>query len=348
MMAQAYKDAGVDIDAGNTFAGMVKERIARAWPGTEREIGRFAGQMPIPGESKEFCGSVDGTGTKAIVAALAGNFAGLGQDAVAMGAVDAYVAGFQPTAVMDTLAVGKLDRAAHIKIIDSVIRGCQMAGAHLIGGETAELPGMFRHTWMVNLDVAVIGFPDKRLALEPIATGDVVYGWPSYGLGSNGFSLVRRVFRLDKRPSRARIRLCRIWPELNGALLSDVLLRPTPIWIPWINSAIAEGVKFSGHAHITGGGLVENIPRILPNNLKVVLYRSSWQVDPIFWLIQRLGKVSLEEMERVFNMGLMIVSTVKRTGKRPKIDGAKAIGHVMERTGDEPQVQLMLDYKQTI
>ena len=117
-MAQSYKDAGVDIDAGNTFADMVKQRIARTWPGTEGEIGRFAGQMPIKGRPKTFSGSVDGTGTKAIVAALIGNFAGLGQDAVAMGAVDGYVEGFRPNAVLDTLNVATLDPLLHVKIID--------------------------------------------------------------------------------------------------------------------------------------------------------------------------------------------------------------------------------------
>ena len=354
-MAQSYKDAGVDIDAGNTFAGKVKKRIARAWPGMESEIGRFAGQMAIKGRPKAFSGSVDGTGTKAIVAALAENYSGIGQDAVAMGAVDAYVEGFRPKAMLDTLNVAELEPGCHIAIIDSVIRGCLLAGAKLIGGETAEMPGMFRHNWMFNLDVAVIGFPDKKLELAPMTEGDVIYGWPSGGIGSNGFSLARKVFRLDERPSRARIRLRRIWPELNlnsGELysmsLSEALLRPTPIWIPEIDAAINSGVKFSGHAHITGGGLVENIPRMMPSNLKAVLYRPSWQVDPIFQLIQRLGNIPLEEMERVFNMGLMIVSTVKRGEKRPQVKGAVVIGHVAERVINEPQVQLKRDYKQII
>lgn len=344
-MTQAYQDAGVNIDAGNAFTEMVKQRIARAWPGGGDVIGGFAGQMPIPGTPKRFSGSVDGTGTKAIVAALAGCFAGLGQDAVAMGAVDGFVEGYRPTAILDTLNVAALDPELHIRIIESVIRGCKLAGAQLIGGETAEMPGMFRHDWMVNLDAAVIGFPDKKLEFAPMSERDVVYGWPSHGIASNGFSLVRKVFRLDERPSRARTRLRRTWPELGGAPLSDVLLRPTPIWIPEIDAAINAGVKFTGHAHITGGGLVENIPRMLPPDLKVVLYRSNWYVDPIFWLIQKLGEVSLEEMERVFNMGLMIVSTVKKDGRRPEINGAKPIGQVVQRNGDEPQVQLERDYK---
>lgn len=343
-MSQAYQNAGVDIDAGNSFADMVKERIARTWPGGEGEIGRFAGQMPIKGHPKCFSGSVDGTGTKAIVAALAGCFAGLGQDAVAMGAVDGFVEGFRPTAVLDTLNVAALDPELHIRIIESVIRGCQLSGAQLIGGETAELPGMFRHKWMVNLDTAVISFPDKKLECYPMTAGDVVYGWPSHGIASNGFSLVRKVFRLDERPSRARTRLRRVWPELNGAPLSDVLLRPTPIWIPKIDSAIDAGVKFSGHAHITGGGLIENIPRMLPPDLKVTLYRSRWHLDPIFQLIQKLGGISLEEMERVFNMGLMIVSTVKKSGECPESQGAVSIGSVSKRVGDEPQVQLERNY----
>lgn len=341
-----YAVAGVDIDAGERFAQMIKERVAAAWPSAGKEIGGFAGACRIPGRVKTLKAGTDGTGTKAILAALVEDFSGIGQDAVAMAAVDTYVSGVQPAAILDVLDVAKLDPDKHIGIIDSIIAACQLAGCQLIGGETAELPDMFKHGWMFNLNVTCIGFspPDERAhTLFPearVRPGQRIYGWPSLGPASNGFSMLRKVFRLKQDgPTKIRQRLERHHPEL-GQTLAQALLQPTPIWIRQIEKAKEAGIVFSAHAHITGGGLPGNIPRILPNDCKVVLDRSLWERPPIFPLAQRLGNIDTSEMDRTFNQGIMVISIVSKGSLTLNDDPvAIHIGQVESRHGDEPQVQ---------
>lgn len=338
-----YVASGVNIDAGNLFAQMVRQRVATAWPDCAGEIGGFAGGGDIPEGAKTFKSSTDGTGTKAILAAMTRKLDGIGQDAVAMSAVDTFMAGHQPAFLLDSLDVAVLEPEFHIQIIDSIISGCVSAGCCLIGGETAELPDMFRHDWMFNLNTMVIGFPDPRLTLCPVKPGQLVYGWESRGPASNGFSLIRRVFGLKDRPSRARKRLERRWSELGGETLADVLLRPTPIYNVRIQNHAdpqLRGVRFCAHAHITGGGMVENIPRILPDDCKVVIDRSKWVRPSIFPLIQRLGNVPNDDMDRTFNQGVMVVSIVAPDGPELSDPNAHLIGEVMAREGDEPQVEL--------
>lgn len=350
-LGATYAQAGVDISAGNSFAQMVKTLIAQAWPEAAAEIGGFAGGGIIPQAGGKFPSrvetSTDGTGTKAILAALVEKFDGIGYDAVAMSAVDTYVAGAQPTYLLDNLDVAKLQPAKHIAIVASVIEACRLAGCKLVGGETAELPDLFKHSWMFNLNTSVVGFsyPTNGEPFGPTAVkaGDLIYGWPSYGLGSNGFSLARKVFRLKDRPSRARVRLERVWPEL-GETLAEALLRPTPIYISAIERQKSRGVKFLAHAHITGGGTVENIPRCLPAGCKVRLNRSQWQRPPIFSLIQRLGGVETSEMDRTFNQGLMMVSVVDSSGPSINDPHALLVGEVVAREADELQVELVGSY----
>ncbi|MFH1426039.1 MAG: AIR synthase-related protein [Candidatus Kerfeldbacteria bacterium] len=340
--SKAYSDAGVDIDAGERFADMIKALVAKAW-GSGDEIGGFAGGGPIPLKVRKVAGSVDGTGTKAILAALANNHDGIGIDAVAMGAVDMYVAGYSPAFALDVLNVAALVPNRHIQVIESVIRGCQMCGCRLIGGETAELPDMFPANWMFNLDVTVIGFdnPDAGEAL-PVEPGQLVLGWNSNGVASNGFSLVRKIFGFkgpDWRPVREML-ACE-YDQLDGEPISRHLLRPTPIWIPNVETQKLRGVEFSRHAHITGGGLPGNIPRILPPHCRVMLDRSAWTRPPIFRLIQDRGGLADEEMDPVFNQGIMMVSLVPRDGVQCNDPNARVIGMVQHREGNEPQVKLV-------
>jgi len=340
-----YKAAGVDIDAADFFVRMIKERVAEAWPEAAREIGGFAGGGSIPVGAKAVRGSTDGTGTKAILAALAEDFSGIGQDAVAMSAVDMYVSGYNPTYLLDSLDVASLKPELHIKIIDSIITACRLADCRLIGGETAELPDMFKHPWMFNLNTMAIGFPHSDLNFVPVKPDQFVYGWFSYGPASNGFSLIRKVFGLKERPSKVRKKLERRWLELGGKTLAQALLKPTPIYIRQIEEQRERGVKFAGHAHITGGGLVENIPRILPQDCKVVIYRSSWSRPSIFPLIQKLGNVPAEDMDRTFNQGIMVVSIVDPSKGEFLTDSqVHVIGQVREREDDEPQVQFEGEY----
>jgi len=344
--ASVYKDAGVDLDAAIDWTDLVKERIAAAWPSDDvaEEIGGFAGGGAIPVGAKKFKGGVDGTGTKAIVAALHDNFAGIGQDAVAMATVDTYISGGAVEAVWDILDVAKLDPQKHITIIDSIIEACLLAGCRLYGGETAELPDMFKHDWMFNLNICALAFPRADSSYQPVKPGQPVYGWPSNGVASNGFSAVRRVFRLNERPSRARQRLNKRLACL-GETLGDALLEPTPIHIKSIEEQCAKGVKFSGHAHITGGGLVENIPRMLPDHCKVILDRSKWTRPLIFPLLQKNGKIEQAEMDRVFNQGIMVASIVSDAGTAPDTVKTTQIGRVVERQGNGPQVEFIGQFR---
>ncbi len=340
----AYREAGVNIDAGNLFAEMIKERIEEAWPGL-KSIGGFAGKAQVPFDCDNYFPSTDGTGTKAILAAMIEHFDGIGQDAVAMGVIDTYVAGARPDGVLDNLDIAVLDPDKHIKIIDSVIRACKMAGCVLLGGETAELPDMFKHDWMFNLNVMSIGFDDQNLEFADMESGQSVYCWPSYGPASNGFSLLRKVFGLKERPSRARKKLERVWSDLGGPLYES-LLRPTPIWIKEIEALREEGVEFAGHAHITGGGLIDNPARILSDRFKMVIDRSSWSRPPIFPLVQDLGKISVADMDRTFNNGIMIISVPIEDDETIGFysEHATLIGVIEDRDHDEPPVILTGKY----
>ena len=338
-----YQGAGVNIFTSDRFKEMIKERVKRAWPGSEDNIGAFAGGGLIPAHDKIVKGSVDGVGTKAIIAALAGIFSHIGVDAVAMSAMDMYAAGAYPVYALDTLEVGRLVPDIHIRVIDSVISGCVIAGCRLIGGETAELPDLFKHPWMMNLNVAIIGFPSPELTFEQVAPYDAVYGWPSYGICSNGFSLVREVFGLREAPRIAQRRLAKYWNSLDGAL-GDALLRPTPIWIKEIEAQRKRGVKFAGHAHITGGGMQGNIPRILPANCKVIIDKSAWRRPAIFPLLLQAGEITDQEMDRVFNQGIIVVSIVSGGGVDMNDRAALKIGWVEGREGREPQVIFINKY----
>jgi|GEM_PF-494759 phosphoribosylformylglycinamidine cyclo-ligase len=361
-----YAQAGVDIDAADRFVEMIKRLIRENWPEVEGEIGGFAGGGPVPPGAVKVEGSTDGTGTVAILSALVGNYLGIGQNAVAMGAVDMYVSGSRPLYLLDTFNVGRLEPEKHIGIIKSVVNGCRVAGCKLIGGETAELPDMFKYSWMFNLDVAVIGFPDPELVFVPMRSGQLVYGWPSGGPGSNGFSLLRKVhnlrlqedgfrglmrkfFRLEGSMSRVLDNLIKPRPELaGGRSLADALLQPTPIWIEKIESERKRGVKFAGHAHITGGGMPGNIPRILPNDLEVIIEKNDITRPAIFRLTQEVGGISNEEMDRVFNNGVMVASIVEPDGPLPD-SPAFQIGMVRGRGAKKgklnPQVQFAGKYR---
>lgn len=344
-MDSTYASAGVDISAGDRFAEMIKDRVNNAWPEMAKEIGGFAGGGIIPSYAKKVVGSTDGTGTVALLAAIAEKYDTIGFNAVAMGAVDAYVAGARPMYLWDTLNVGKLIPDEHIQIIDSIIAACKKAGCKLGGGETAELPDMHRYPWVFNVDVAVVGFPNPALSYVPVRAGQKVYGWESFGPGSNGFSLLRKVHDLkikedfwfhirqafglkNKSLDRVVKNLMRPQPELDGKNLADVLLVPTPIWIPEIEAQRERGVKFAGHAHITGGGVPGNVPRILPREFQVTIDRSTWVRPAIFRFTQDVGKIAQDEMDRTFNQGIMVVSIVDPDGVLPNDPNCFEIGEV--------------------
>lgn len=339
MNASAYAQSGVNIDAGEQFVQMIRQRINAAWPDAGKEISGFSGRVRIARPTDKISGCADGSGTVAIVAAMMERFDVIGQNAAAMSLVDAYVSGAEPIALLDVIDVAKLVPEKHIGIIDGLITACKRASpCRILGGETAELPDMFRRKWMVNVNTAVNGVPGDQIVTGKVRPGQTVWGWRSEGPASNGFSLIRRVFRLKKR-TRSIKKLDKYCPAV-GETLADALLKPAPVWVNQMESQRSIGVQFAAHAHITGGGLVDNIPRVLPDDCKVVLDRSMWQQPPIFDLIQRTGKVASEEMDRVFNQGLMVVSIVDPEGREPNVH-AKQIGTVENRSEGESQVQFV-------
>ena len=334
------KIGGVDIDAGNEFARWIKQEIGRLWPSYAKEIGGFAGGGPIPGGVTRVVGSVDGVGTKIILSLLVDDFR-FGWDAVAMAAVDVYVAGNMPAFAFDILKADHLEPERDMQILKSVMEGCKASGCILVGGETAELPDTFKRRSRVDLDVAVIGFPRPGMPPSPIAACQPVYGWLSGCPASNGFSSLREIFHLKDSPSKARKRLERYWPEL-GCTLAEALLKPTPIWIREIEGQRRRGVRFCGHAHITGGGMVDKIPRMLSDNCKVVIDKSRWKRPPIFRLAEERG--GMIDADRVFNQGIMVASIVSLDGEELSHPNAVLIGQVERRNGDEPQVEFVGEY----
>lgn len=343
----AYTQAGVDIDAGERFVEMIRGRVKKAWPIGEKNIGGFAGGFRFGHGCNKGVACTDGSGTVAILCALMNRFNVIGQNAAAMSLVDAYVAGAMPVALLDVLDVAKLDPDQHIGVIDGLIAGCKMvsSGCRLIGGETAELPDMFKEDWMVNVNTTAIGEPLPGLITKNVRPGQLVLGWPSNGFGSNGFSLLRKVFGLKTSPSETLRRLNRVWPEL-GEPLADSLLQPAPIWIAQASQYRCQGVRFAAHAHITGGGLVGNIPRVLPARVKVVIERSLVRRPPIFALTQKVGNIEAKEMDRVFNQGIMMVSIVDTKSKWCPDELAPIVGTVQKRKKDEPQVQFIGEFCQ--
>jgi phosphoribosylformylglycinamidine cyclo-ligase len=343
-----YAGAGVDIDAGEEFVALVRQLIAEAWPEMAEQIGGFAGGAVIPEGIEKIGSGCDGAGTKPLLSVLAGQLSGSGQDAAAMSLVDAYVGGFRPAFLLDTVKTGKLVPNVHIEIVKGVIAACKMAGAVLLGGETAEMPGLYRYPWYFDVDTTTIGFADPALAYAEVQPGQDIFGWPSGGLGANGLSLARKILRLTEGPAKTKKRLQRRWPELGGQTLAEALLVPTPIWIQQAEAQRQQGVKFAGHAHITGGGLTNNLPRILPPHLTARIFCDSWVRPPIFGLLQRLGNVAQPEMSRTFNNGVMMASIVVTPGPSDPTfsdQNALRIGQVVRRDGTEPQVEFVGQYR---
>lgn len=303
-----YAKAGVSIEAGDQLVRRIAP-IARSTrvPGVLAGVGGFSALFDLPRRGYRrpiLVSSTDGVGTKLKVAFLTGVHNTVGIDLVAMCVNDILTQGAEPLFFLDYFACGKLD----VKIAEAVVRGiatgCRQAGCALIGGETAEHPGDFPKG---EYDLAgfVLGVLEKNRRIDPAAVepGDVLIGLPSSGLHSNGYSLARKVFF-----ERAGWKVTRRVPEL-GRTLGDELLEPTRIYAR-IARALFRRFSIKGAAHITGGGIVGNLPRVLPQGRRAVLQRGSWPVPPVFELIRRMGRISQDEMDRTFNNGLGLIMVV--------------------------------------
>ncbi|HLK85991.1 MAG TPA: phosphoribosylformylglycinamidine cyclo-ligase [Candidatus Binataceae bacterium] len=305
----SYKDAGVDIDLKERLVPMLR-RLARPTLGRE-VIGGIGGFGALVGlnraramRSPVLVAGTDGVGTKLKIAFMTGRHDTVGIDCVAMCVNDIVCHAARPLFFLDYIATGRLKRAVALALVKGVAQGCRLARMSLVGGETAQMPGFYRPG---EYDIAgfAVGVAERGRIPRPkrIRAGDALVGLAASGLHSNGYSLVRRVLL-----ERARLRLDARVAEL-GCTLADELLRPTRIYAR-ATSALFEKFPIRGLANITGGGIVENLPRVLPDGLAATIRRGSWPVPPIFNLIERSGKVSRSEMDRTFNNGLGMIAVV--------------------------------------
>lgn len=303
-----YKKAGVDIDAGNEAVRLMRSHVRTTYrPGVLADIGGFGGLFALDTQkypNPVLVSGADGVGTKLKVAFMADKHDTIGQDAVAMCVNDILVQGAEPLFFLDYLAVGKLNPAQVADIVSGVAAGCRLAGCALIGGETAEMPG-FYPAGEYDLAGFAVGVVNRGSIVDgrKAQAGDVLIGLHSSGLHSNGFSLVRHVFF-----SLLGWDIDRHVPEL-GKTLGEELLVPTAIYVKPVLACL-DRFDVRAMAHITGGGLPENVPRCLPEGLGAIIRRSAWEVPPVFSLLKDLGKVPMEDMARTFNLGIGFVMVV--------------------------------------
>ncbi len=302
-----YREAGVDIDAAALSVEGIK-RLAQATytPGVLSGIGGFSGlfQVGTPGEKDlVLAAGADGVGTKILIAQQMGKHDTIGIDLVAMNCDDIVTSGARPFFFLDYIAVGKLDTGVVTDLVKGVAKGCQLAGCALLGGETAEMPGVYEEGQYDLAGFCVGGcMRDQIVDGSKIQKGDVLIGLESSGLHSNGYSLARRVLLED-----AKMSVERHMPEF-GRTLGEELLEPTRVYAKCLEF-LQSKVDIKGMAHVTGGGLLGNVPRVLPSGLSMEL-SYHWPVPPIFKLIQEIGQISSAEMYRVFNMGVGMVVIV--------------------------------------
>ena len=329
----SYAAAGVDIEAGYKGVQLMKKHVARTMiPGVVSGIGGFGGLFaPDLTGMKEpvLVSGTDGVGTKIRLAQLMDEHDTIGIDCVAMCVNDIICCGARPLFFLDYIAIGKNEPEKVASIVSGVAEGCVQAGCALIGGETAEHPGLMKPE---DYDLAgfAVGIVDKEKMLDPsqVKTGDVILSLPSTGIHSNGFSLVRKVFNIEHAKLDE-------WSEELGGELGGVLLQPTAIYVKPVLAAI-EAAQVHGVSHITGGGFYENIPRCLPKGMTAKIDKSALWINPIFRMIQRLGNIPEHDMFNTFNMGTGMVLVVAREDVDKAVaalnsegEGARVIGEIV-------------------
>ena len=300
-----YRQAGVDIDAGNEAVRRIRS-LARSTftPGVLSDTGSFGGLFQLPGGDTVLVASADGVGTKLRVAFATGRHTTVGVDLVNHCVNDILVQGAEPLFFLDYLATGRLDPQVAVDVVEGLSRDCRENGCALLGGETAEMPGFYADG---EYDVAgfIVGAVPRGRVVDgtSIGPGDVLIGLPSSGLHTNGYSLARRIaFDL------AGLDVGSFVPDLGGSL-GDVLLAPHRSYLPVVRPLLASRV-IKGMAHITGGGITDNLPRVLPDGTEALVDRDAWPVPAIFSWLQRTGSVPDADMLRTFNMGIGLILAV--------------------------------------
>jgi phosphoribosylformylglycinamidine cyclo-ligase len=343
-MAITYKDAGVDIDAGQLFVRKIKPHVKSTFrPGVMAQIGGFGGLFALGKyKSPVLVSGTDGVGTKLKIAFLMNKHDTIGIDLVAMCVNDIIVQGAEPLFFLDYFATGKLMPEAHADIVKGIAEGCKQAGCALIGGETAEMPSFYNQD---EYDLAgfAVGVVEKKAIINgsKIRPGNALIGLASSGLHSNGFSLVRKAL-LEKAGYGVNDTLS----ELGKGLLGDALLTPTKIYAKSL-LALIKDFDILGMAHITGGGITENTPRMLPKGTQALIRKGSWDIHPIFTLVRKKAGVDDNEMYRSFNMGIGMVLAVPAKQAEAVIKKANKLGEKAYRIGEIVKGNRVVKYKES-
>ncbi len=327
-----YKKAGVDIEAGYQSVELMKEHVkATMRPEVLGGIGGFSGAFSMSAfkhmDKPTLLSGTDGVGTKLKLAFLMDRHDTIGIDCVAMCVNDVVCAGGEPLFFLDYIACGKNYPEKIAAIVKGVAEGCRQAGAALVGGETAEHPGMMPEE---EYDLAgfAVGIADEKdlVTGQEIREGDVLIGIASSGVHSNGFSLIRKVFEMTKES------LDTYYDEL-GSTLGETLLTPTKIYVKALKAIREAGVKIKGCSHITGGGFYENIPRILPDGIRAVVEKNSYQIPPIFTLLQKQGGIEEKMMYNTYNMGLGMILAVDPSDIEKTMEAVRSAGEIPYKVG---------------
>lgn len=326
-MAWTYEKAGVSLERSDSWIDFLKMIAQKAGsPNIRSGIGGFAGLYAI-GDKRILAACTDGVGTKLEVARATNIYRGLGQDLVAMNVNDLVTCGAKPIFFLDYIACGFLDPNVLGPVIDGIVDACALCGCALLGGETAEMPDVYKDG-AFDLAGFAVGLTDEHSLIEgkDISKGNALLGLRSSGIHSNGFSLVRKCLL----EGNGQVPLDSLIPE-TGKTLADTLMTPTRLYVSQASMAASSG-RVKGMAHITGGGIEENIQRILPEGLKPIVDFSSWEVPPVFQLIAGRG-VPEEEMRRVFNLGIGFVMVVDQQAKGYLAD-------LLSREADEELIEI--------
>lgn len=338
----SYKDAGVDIDAGNALVDRIKDVAKRTTrPEVLGGLGGFGALCEIPAGYRQpvLVSGTDGVGTKLKLAMDLNRHDSIGIDLVAMCVNDLVVAGAEPLLFLDYYATGKLNVDMAADVVTGIGKGCELAGAALVGGETAEMPGMYEGN---DYDLAgfCVGVVEKSEIIDgsKVAPGDLLIALASSGPHSNGYSLIRKILEVTQAD---------LSTEVGGRRLADALLEPTRIYVKPLLKLI-KTLQVHALSHITGGGLLENIPRVLPKNTKAVINTASWEMPEVFRWIQKGGNVEQREMYRTLNCGVGMVICVPASEQQAALDllsqegeTAWLIGHIAEAVQGEEQVELL-------
>ncbi|MCG6966212.1 MAG: phosphoribosylformylglycinamidine cyclo-ligase [Chromatiaceae bacterium] len=327
--ALSYAQAGVDIDAGNALVERIKPIVKNTFrPGVMAGLGGFGALFELPLDRYRepvLVSGTDGVGTKLKLAMQLGRHDSIGIDLVAMCVNDIVVAGAEPLFFLDYYATGRLDVETAATVIAGIARGCELAGCALTGGETAEMPGMYSEG---DYDLAgfAVGIVEKARILRPdnVQIGDVLLGLASSGPHSNGYSLIRKVLEVSGAP---------LDQALGDLSLGDALIAPTRIYVKSLLALLAQ-TEVHALAHITGGGLTENLPRVLPDHSCARIARDSWQLPAVFQWLQRHGRIADSEMLRTFNCGIGMVVCVPAHAAEQASAVLQAQGETVYRIGE--------------